>query len=124
MTARQGKVINKVLESNGKLAVSKAMLDAGYPPTTAKNPQQLTRSKGWQELMEQYLPDNKLLKVHNEGLEAVKVINSHTEPDYIIVDYQTRAKYLELGYKVKGRMNDNTTLVQVNNPEDMNVVFE
>lgn len=56
------------MENHGN--VSKAMIQAGYSPATAKNPKNLTMSKGWQELMEEQLPDAKLLKKHNSLLNA------------------------------------------------------
>lgn len=121
MNYRQKSVAKKVLESHGKISVSKAMLESGYPPATAKNPQAITRSKGWKELMDKYLPDDKLLEVHEQGLEATKTITSHTEPDYTMPDYATRAKYLELGYKVKGRFIENGVTIQ--NTGDMNLEF-
>lgn len=52
------------------MPVSRAMLEAGYPPTTAKNPQQLKRSKAWKELMEDHLSDKNLGKKHEALLEA------------------------------------------------------
>ena len=53
-------------------SVSKAMFDAGYAPTSAKNPQQLTKSKAWQKLMQEYLPDETLIEKHKSLLEASK----------------------------------------------------
>ncbi len=41
------KVFEKVVESGGQIPVSVAMqqIDPPYPPTTASNPQKITRSK-------------------------------------------------------------------------------
>ena len=60
------------MENNGK-PVSIAMLEAGYPPATAKNPQQLTQSKGWQELMAEYLPDAEIAEKHKQLLNQTRV---------------------------------------------------
>lgn len=54
------------------MAVSKAMAQAGYPPASSKNPQDLTQSKGWQELMAEYLPDEGLAQRHREQLNSWK----------------------------------------------------
>jgi len=128
-TTRQKAVAKKIMESNGKKAVSKAMVEAGYSTETAKNPQQITRSKGWEELMEEYLPDELLQKVHREGLEATKIISANITygdadektNDFIDVpDYPTRKQYLELGYKVKNKIKDK---VEVSGDKDNPLAF-
>lgn len=106
MTLKQKIATKDLLENVGK-PISKAMADAGYSPATAKNPDHLTKSKGWGELMNQFLPDNKLLTKHQEALEATKIITSHTEPDYTVIDYPTVLKAVDLGYKLKGKYIEN-----------------
>ena len=83
------------------------LLAAGYSPNVAKMPPVIERSKGWQELMDQYLPEEDLAKVHREGLAATKITNILTAPDLVIPDYAVRHKYLETGYKVRGKLKDN-----------------
>lgn len=104
-TENQKQVFNKVQEKvgkGGKVAISKEM-EGTYSKSVAKNPQKLTGSKGWQELMEQNFPDKDLAKVHKEGLKAGKkiLVNGKSigieEPDYA-----TRHKYLDTAYKLKG----------------------
>lgn len=51
-TLRQKIAVDKIVENQGN--VSKAMREAGYPETTAKNPKNLTDSKGFKELMNEY----------------------------------------------------------------------
>lgn len=50
MTIKQETAITKVIENHGN--VSKAMLEAGYSPASAKNPSNLTRSKAYIKAME------------------------------------------------------------------------
>lgn len=119
-TLKQKKATTLIMESHGKLPVSRAMLEAGYDPTTAKNPKNLTESKGWKELLEKHLPDNRLLEVHNEALDAVKIVSSHTEPDYTVPDVPTRLRAVELGYKVKGKLQPDTAPLE---PGEMRVQF-
>lgn len=95
-TIKQREAVKKTLENHGN--VSKAMLEVGYSPNTAKNPKILTDSKGWQELMDKYLPDKDLAKVHRQGLKATKETK--------FPDYAVRHKYLETGYKIKGRLKE------------------
>ena len=104
-TIKQNQAFKKIVENHGN--ISKSMLEVGYSPETAKNPSNLTNSKGWQELMAKHLPDNDLIKVHKEGLKATKIFSSHTEPDKTVPDYGVRHKYLETAYKIKNRFQDN-----------------
>ena len=84
------------------------MKEAGYSPATAKNPDKLTDSKAWGELINKHLPDEDVLQAHNQGLKATKIHTSHTEPDREIPDIPTRLKAVDLAYKVKGRLNGKT----------------
>lgn len=67
------RVFKRVLESKGMISVGQAMRDEGYPATTAKNPQQLTRSKSWINLLKEHLPEESLSKVHKRLLNAFKL---------------------------------------------------
>ena len=131
-TLKQQAVAKDLIENKGK-SVSQAMVDAGYDPRTARNPQQLTRSKGWQELMEKYLPDKTLLKVHKQGLGAIRkraeVVDRDSKgaPIYEYFDEDdmpTRKQYLELAYKVKGKLQPEINLNQQFNIEDMKIEIE
>lgn len=111
MPTQKQKTLAREILQNPTQTMGKAMEKAGYDPTT--RPIEVTESKGWQELMEKYLPDDDLLEVHSQGLKATKIHTSHTEPDREVADHQTRAKYLELGYRVKGRLQSNTIQMNV-----------
>ncbi len=102
-TLRQKLTASKIGETGGNL--SKAMRLAGYSPTTDVS--HLTESKGWQELMDKHLPDNKIVKKIEEGMEATKIHSSHTEPDRLVPDYQTQHRFTETALKIKGRLKDN-----------------
>lgn len=109
-TEKQKRAVKKTLENGGN--VSKAMKESGYRDSVAKNPKKLTESKGWEELMEENLSDEELMEVHKEGLRAIKkehkIIDRDEDgkPVYDFVDvedYVTRHKYLDTGYKLKGK---------------------
>jgi hypothetical protein len=119
-TLKQKLALKKITEEHRP--VSRAMLEVGYTPHTASKPSNLTDSKGWKELVETYLPDDKLLEVHNKALNATKIVTSHTEPDYAIDDVPTQLRAVELGYKVKGKLSENVTNNQFNAAE-MSVQF-
>ncbi len=109
MTIKQQLAAKKIAENHGN--VSAAMLAVGYSKNTAKKPSNLTQSKGWTELMEEYLPDSLLAKVNQDGLVAMKQLGVRTgkdataaSNDFIEVeDLPTRHKYLETALKLKGR---------------------
>lgn len=113
-TLKQKTVAQNLVENGGK-SISKAMVEAGYSKATANTPQKLTNSKGWVELMEEYLPDIDLQRVHREGLEATKTIFvEKTSGTFINVpDYLIRQHYLELAYKIKGKYTKNINLTDI-----------
>ena len=67
-TIRQKKAFKRTLENGG--VVSTAMLESDYSPAMAKNPQKLTTSKGWLELVEHHLGDSVLAEKHAELLNS------------------------------------------------------
>ena len=106
VTENQKQVFSKVKEKvrkGEKVAVSKEM-EGTYSKSISKQPNRLTKSKGWQELMQQYFPDEDLAKVHKAGLKASKemIVNGKKLEGVEIPDYSTRHKYLDSAYKLKG----------------------
>ena len=63
--------------------------------------------------MEKYISDDKLAKVHDEGLSATtsKLIAGE---EVKVPDYQTRHKYLDTGYKLKGKLIDRSVNLNLN----------
>ena len=97
---KQRLAVKKTIENRGN--VSRAMIEAGYSKNTAHNPKTLTESKGWKELMNEALPDALLLKVHKQGLKAMRAKGDKP-------DYKVRHSYLETGYKIKGKIKEGET---------------
>jgi len=96
-------VAAKVLEKRGKrVSVSAAMREVGYSPATAKNPQQLTKSKTWKELLKEFLPDDELARVHREQLEATDVV-FRGKKRIEVPDNRARLTAVDMGYKLKGK---------------------
>lgn len=134
-SARMEAVSNDLL-INPKKPAGLAMLDAGYAAASAKNPQQLKRSKGWKELMEDHLPDPWLLKKHVELLDSYGIdhmvfpivvtelevtdllVLAHCVPKkfkllptglhcwFFIPNTKARQEALTLAYKIKGKIVD------------------
>ena len=95
-TKRQKAVFKKVFK--GGKSIHSAMKDV-YAESSAKNPKNITQSKGWQELMEKYLPDKKLAQVH-------RYLLNHK-------DWRAKDAGLDKGYKIKGRYAPSDTSERV-----------
>lgn len=107
-TLRQKKAFKKAAENGG--VVSRAMLDAGYSAMTAQDPKKLTDSKGWKELMEIYLPDDKLGRKHDQ------LLNDQ--------ESNVQVKALDMAYKLKGKYAPEKALNLNMNLEDPELAEE
>lgn len=105
-TEKQKRAFKEITENHR--SVSAAMREVGYDESSATKPSNLTNSKGWKDLMEEYLPDTDLAKVHKEGLSAAKKVfknnNESGEIEFVgeEPDFSVRHKYLDSAYKLKG----------------------
>lgn len=109
-TQKQARAIKNVVDNGGN--VYKAMIDAGYSPATAKTPQKLTESKAWESLMDKYLPDESLAKIHKKILKKQEVQlknNNETKKVEVVKTGQPHSdvgKALDMAYKLKGRYKE------------------
>ena len=101
------------------MSMRKALVGAGYAHTVANTPALVENSKGWKMLMAEYLPDEVLLKVHQEGLQAGRItekkVGEDADGNDIIVtketpDHATRHKFLQTAYEIKGKYEGLTGL--------------
>lgn len=106
ITIRQKRFLKLVGKSRTE---GEAMIKAGYAPNTAIKPSQVKKSKGWKQLLDQYLPDEKLLGVHDELLDSKQD--------------QIRLGAVGLGYKVKGKLAPETVNTANFNVGEMSVQF-
>lgn len=97
-TIKQKQVFEKVVKGS---SISKAMKEVGYAKSTSKRTNKITRTNGWNELLEKHISDDKLTKVLEDGLEADRSFGEDTQPDYAV-----RHKYLETGLKLKSKFPD------------------
>ena len=103
---RAKKVLDKIIETEGKISMNKAMIEAGYSKSTAHNPQYLVKSQVWKDLLEEFLPDDLLLRKHKELLNKLD--------DKGEADTNATARALDLAYKIKNKYQQTTNL-QINN---------
>lgn len=71
VTQKQKKAVERLVENRGN--ISKSMREAGYRELTAKNPKNLTESKGFKELVDKDLPNDLLMKVHKGLLKSTRI---------------------------------------------------
>jgi hypothetical protein len=120
MTIKQQRAFKNIMENGGN--VTAGMREAGYAESTINNPGNLTKSRTWEQLMDEFLPDSKLMDVNKEGLDAVRTISATViirsndptvknkqatsrDVDFIDVpDFAIRHKYLETALKIKGKL--------------------
>jgi len=60
----------KYLAENPTASTKEALIHAGYSPSVAKTPGNITKAESFQELLDQYLPQNKLLNRHGELVDS------------------------------------------------------
>lgn len=111
MTFRQKALAKELVENGGNMA--SAMRKAGYSDAMIKNPQKVTRSKGFKEILENIgLDDKSLAKALKEGLNASKTImikRRNGDIKFINVpDHNNRHRFLETALELKGYMGRNS----------------
>jgi hypothetical protein len=106
-TLKQKKAFVEVGVNGG--IISKAMRDAGYSSSVSKRTDKLVKTKGWQELMNTYLPDSLLGRKHRQLLEKKETIRSYDSEEKRTVvektdeiDTTAVTKGLDMAYKLKG----------------------
>ena len=75
-TAKQRQAVERLAENvrnpNPK-STGEILREVGYTTSLSESPTKVTKSKGFLELLEQHLPDDKLTKAHLEVLDTKKI---------------------------------------------------
>lgn len=103
-TMKQIQAVRNIAANGGNLG--KAMIEAGYKESVARNPSNLTKSKSWPILLEKHLPDKHLGKKHRTFLDADRIIRTYKKGDLVSETTETdpsAVKALDMAYKLKGR---------------------
>lgn len=93
-TPKQKKAVIKIVENSLRAdtrPLGELLREVGYSPNTAVKPHQVTRSEGFLKLLNEYFPDDKLMKVAEEGLSAWKRSANGEIDD----DFANRFRYLK-----------------------------
>lgn len=73
-TLRQQLVIGTLVEKGRKpKSMAAVLIAAGYSPNTAKAPSKVTGSRGFQELIDEVMPDDTLSDLHKTLLKSMKL---------------------------------------------------
>jgi len=123
-TLNQRKAVRETIENlrkGKKVSIGKILVKNGYGKSMQTNPQVVTRSKGWQELMEEMLPDDLLAAVHTKVLKKKEKIVVGIGKGYSeVVDtgqpHSDALKAAELAYKLKGRLVTKTDVTSDGKP--------
>lgn len=109
MATVKAKRAAKIKLENPRKPMGEVMIEAGFTEATSKHPKQLTESKGWQQLMEDFLPDKHLADKHREFLDSPKITRKYVkgEIEYEVEETSPEAvKALDMAYKLKGRYKE------------------
>jgi len=93
-TIRQKKLAKEIAENGGK-PIGESMRKVGYSKAYSESPDKLMKTKTWNDLMEQYLPDSLLTEKHQALLNKT---DKDDQPETNAV----RAG-LDMAYKLKGK---------------------
>jgi len=101
-TAKQKLALQKITENHGN--ISRGMIEAGYTPHTASKPKNLTDSKGFQELLDEAIPDCDMIRVLQNGMEnAFKILLSPAAGTLEVEDFAVKLAYLKEAAKLKNK---------------------
>ena len=104
-TLKQKRAFKEVGVNGGN--ISKAMKVAGYSPSASKRTDKLTRTKGWEQLMKQELPDGLLAKRHRALLNKNETIIVHEgKESRVEITTQPHSDVkgaLDMAYKLKAK---------------------
>jgi len=96
----------KVIEGKQNKTAGEILENVGYSEGICENPKVVLESKGYQEVLNEYLPDDLLAEKHKELLTVPKIIKTTKRGELIdseeSLDVQAISKGLDMAYKVKG----------------------
>lgn len=103
--------VHAMVRKGEAVSIGKAMRGI-YAPSMTDHPEKVTRSKGWQELMEKNFPDSVLAKRHRELLDKRdKIVVKEYEDGKVVgeevidkgPETQAVTKALDMAYQLKGK---------------------
>ena len=108
---KQAEVADAILAGKGN--IGKRMVEAGYSPAYAKNPQALIKTQSFQELLRQVIPPTLVANKHAELLNAEVKTSVKGMVTTKRMDSEAVSKGLDMYYKLNGSYAPDK-LVQLN----------
>lgn len=106
MATEKQKRAASIAIANPDKPMGQVLREAGYSLSTATKPKAVTDRIGWNELLEEHLPDALLATKHKELLTVPRKIRKSVRGDLVEeieeVDSQALGKGLDMAYKLKG----------------------
>lgn len=107
-TMKQKRAAKIKLENPG-LSMRQVLKQANFSKAVQDHPKDVTDSKGWNELMEEFLPDKHLTYKHREFLDSPRIISTYQRGEITNVVEETSpqaVKALDIAYKIKNKYKD------------------
>jgi len=89
LVTRLSDIVRKTKGKQKSITLGKLMKEVGYSDEFSKQPSRVTKSKGFQALLDKYLPDDTIAEVHGDALRASKLdhyVFPQSEDDEVIKD--------------------------------------
>lgn len=123
-TENQKAAVKETMENLGKgkkVSLGKILRKHGYSEAVVKNPKIVTESKGWQELLEEALPESLLNKVHKQLVNkkekiVIGVGKGYTEIQDTGQPHSDALKAVEMARKLKGNFVEKSDITSGGKP--------
>lgn len=97
-TIRQKRVAKIIAEKVGKGMIPNigaAMREAGYSENVARNPQKLTNTPAFKDLLSQLIPQETVLRAHRGQINARKIITLYVSPQAKKADLEAMVEEID-----------------------------
>lgn len=95
----------KAMVGKGGKSFAQAAREAGYSEAIVNTPAKITKSKSWQALMDEYLPQDLIARKHQELLEAEETIFIPRGKEILErkrPDHMARRAGIDMAHKLRG----------------------
>lgn len=130
-TLLQKRAMKIYIGGAGRISLSESMRRAGFSVETSRTPSNLRNMVGWKQLVEEYFPDETILRAHERGLNAKTYTLVHKEVKTVdnngvakkefknvaveVDDMAIQLKALDMVYKVLDKYPKDKAPIQINN---------
>lgn len=97
----------EALENGRYTTMKQILMEAGYSENVAEQPTKVTRTATWQELMDEYLPEDKVASTHADLLRANSMIYATSGGKITdtmeVPDWTARKNAVDMALKLRGK---------------------